>query len=156
MPVLRWHSAPHDCCCRYYTAVCFPQLFEHPSMREDMVERAIGVRINLGHHVSTSNPAVLLRNLMAQQESRVLYAAPNTSTSLFMRVFSLLSGSICFVRMNLIFKPFFFLFCSNDPQSCLQLHQAAECGPVPAPHQRVDGFPAQARGARCCSQPDLG
>ena len=47
-----------------------------------MVERAIGVRINLGHHVSTSNPAVLLKNLMVQQESRVLYATPNTPRSL--------------------------------------------------------------------------
>jgi hypothetical protein len=66
-----------------------------------MVERAIGVRINLGHHVSTSNPAVLLKNLMVQQESRVLYATPNTPRSLFMRVFSLLSGSVCCVRMTL-------------------------------------------------------
>ena len=91
----RLHSAPCDSSCRYYTAVCFPQLFEHPSLREDMVERAIGVRINLGHHVSTSNPAVLLKNLMVQQVSRVLYATPNTPRSLFMRVFSLLSGSVC-------------------------------------------------------------
>ena len=76
-----------DCGCRYYTAVCFPQLFEHSSMREDMVERAIGVRINLGHHVSTSNPAVLLKNLMAQQESRILYATLNTLSRAFSRCY---------------------------------------------------------------------
>jgi hypothetical protein len=60
---------------RYYIAVCFPQLFDNPTTREDMVARAIGLRINLGHSVSTSNPAVLLKNLLAQQESRLAYAS---------------------------------------------------------------------------------
>lgn len=45
-------------------------LFEQTGSRESMVSRAMTIRIGLGHHVSTSNPAVLLKDLLATKESR--------------------------------------------------------------------------------------
>ncbi len=56
--------------CRYYAAVCFPQLFEHSSSREEMISRAMSIRINLGHHISISNPAMLLKQLLTTKESK--------------------------------------------------------------------------------------
>jgi hypothetical protein len=55
---------------RYYVAVCFPNMFEHSVDRESMVKRATSIRINLGHHVSGTNAAQLLRQLLALKESR--------------------------------------------------------------------------------------
>ncbi len=55
---------------RYYVAVCFPNMFEHSSARESMIARATSIRINLGHHVSVTNAAQLLRQLLALKESR--------------------------------------------------------------------------------------
>lgn len=63
--------------CSYYVAVCFPMLFEHSETRESMVSRAMSIRIGLGHHVSTSNPAVLLKDLLATKESRHTYVVCN-------------------------------------------------------------------------------
>jgi hypothetical protein len=45
-------------------------MFESSADRESMVARAIGIRINLGHHVSVVNAAQLLKQLLALKESR--------------------------------------------------------------------------------------
>jgi hypothetical protein len=68
-----------------------------------MVERAIAIRIRMGHHISTSNPAVLLKNLLAQHEDRLLYAFPIPP----------ISSSACFLVV--FWQSFFFELL--DPQS---------------------------------------
>jgi hypothetical protein len=63
-------SSPVTEHCRYYVAVCFPQLFEHSSAREDVVARAMSLRIKLGHHVLGASPAMLLKQLLEIRESK--------------------------------------------------------------------------------------
>jgi hypothetical protein len=68
--VVKVGSVACDCVCRYYLAVCFPQLFDVQGAREYVVERAINMRMRCGHTISVSNPAVLLKLLLEARDNR--------------------------------------------------------------------------------------